>query len=224
MDRTTLMSISFGPLYDVMSSQSSGMCCLPVCGHHFLPAQEIVIRLCEAYVQKHTRHRGAAVLVFPLGIKGICLAWRFNHAPSHRRIWWCSEDISALCGIMGLMYSVQCRWERFILETRCNPAPPPLARSQQVHVLRIRVVFYNISGKFWWLEFRGSLSGLQAQSFISKDAVFTPQHFCCSSGKVPRFMSRFIVFTPGRGGGDVLIAPGLFYYWSLLLFWPCIYF
>ncbi len=34
---------------------------------------------------------------------------------------------------------------------------------------------------------------------------------CCSSGKVPRFMSRFIVFTPGRGGGDVLIAPVLFY-------------
>ncbi len=86
INRTTLMSISFGPLYDVMSSQSSGMCCLPVCGHHFLPAQEIVIRLCEAYVQKHTRHRGAAVLVFPLGIKGICLAWGFNHAPSHRRI------------------------------------------------------------------------------------------------------------------------------------------
>ncbi len=70
---------------------------LPVCGHHFLPdvsAQEIVRALLSVLftVVKRTdrsiwdtaelQFYNDIQTVFSVGIKGICLAWRLNHAPS----------------------------------------------------------------------------------------------------------------------------------------------
>lgn len=121
---------------------------------------------------------------------------------------------------MNLMYSMQCQWGQFIQESRslilsdrCNPLPQlstdTNSRSHWGHMLWIRVVFYNINEKFWcrfWgspqlllqvQEFKAlsAVRGLQVQSFISKDARILPWLFCCSSGKIPGFMSWFIVVT-----------------------------
>lgn len=167
MDCTTLMTMSFGQWCN--DNRVTLECVvLPVCEHHFLPdvsAQEIVrTMLFELFAFVKCTNRSIYQIprsysfiaafrpCFLWELRGICLAWRSRSIPviqsSHSRILWCTEETSALCGFMGLMYRVQCRWEQFIQATRCNPVPPPLARSQRVHVLQIRVVFYNISGKF----------------------------------------------------------------------------
>lgn len=137
--------------------QNIGMCCSSC---HFLlfNPQWSCTGNCNITVQvmlMDTVFYNHVQTVFPLGVKGMCfrcLAWRLNHLhPCYTTI--PLQDIMMASVLLCPIVRARTVYPGIpISDSFYNPVPQLSAdtnsRSQRVHMLWVRVVFYNINGKF----------------------------------------------------------------------------